>query len=242
MNNILNSQVKGKPLQEENKETENGTNGDVTDETPSKKRKTAGKNNKTDTPVSTSKTVVKEKEKRKANQQNGENGDEAYEVEKIVDVKTETNGKRKFLVKWKNYSSENNTWEPESNLACDELISEFLKTKEKVADPTKNKNKNKISAEDSTDYEVQKILDVNYKSNNKREFLIRWKNYSSKHDTWEPEENLSCDELIAAFLENEEKRAKASRSSLREKPKKVSKYESPGSKRTSRRIAGGNRK
>lgn len=54
-------------------------------------------------------------------------------------------------------------------------------------------------------FQVLKIVDVRYTKSDKREFLIRWKNYSPKQDSWEPEENLSCDELISKFLEEQEK-------------------------------------
>lgn len=54
-------------------------------------------------------------------------------------------------------------------------------------------------------FQVLKIIDVRYTKSDKREFLIRWKNYSPKQDSWEPEENLSCDELISKFLEDQDK-------------------------------------
>lgn len=38
-----------------------------------------------------------------------------YEVEEIVQSKEE-DGVREFLVKWKDYPHDNNTWEPECNL------------------------------------------------------------------------------------------------------------------------------
>lgn len=49
--------------------------------------------------------------------------------------------------------------------------------------------------------QVEKVLDVYIHRNNKREFLIRWKGYSSKSDSWEPEENLDCKDLIDRFME-----------------------------------------
>ena len=35
---------------------------------------------------------------------------EIFEVEEILDKKTETNGKIFYLIKWKNYDSNHNTW------------------------------------------------------------------------------------------------------------------------------------
>lgn len=61
--------------------------------------------------------------------------EEEYEVERIVDKKTEK-GKVYYLIKWKSYSSDNNTWEPESDLLnqIPDLINQF---EEKIKTPIK---------------------------------------------------------------------------------------------------------
>lgn len=37
--------------------------------------------------------------------------------------------------------------------------------------------------------------------NEKEFYLIKWKNWASEHNTWEPKENLNCPEFLAAFHE-----------------------------------------
>lgn len=50
-------------------------------------------------------------------------------------------------------------------------------------------------------YEVDEIVDHKYKGKSKKLYKIRWKNYGPDDDTWEPEESLSCPELIEKYLE-----------------------------------------
>lgn len=52
-------------------------------------------------------------------------GDE-YEVERIVEIRLKKDGAREFYVKWKRWGPEYNTWEPEENLSCPELIESFM--------------------------------------------------------------------------------------------------------------------
>ncbi|CAO3612696.1 unnamed protein product [Cunninghamella blakesleeana] len=53
-----------------------------------------------------------------------------YEVEKILDDEIQ-DGVVKYLIKWKNYDKEFNTWEPEENLSCPELLEEYIMSKKK---------------------------------------------------------------------------------------------------------------
>lgn len=52
--------------------------------------------------------------------------EELYEVERIVDRRKNKKGKTEYLVRWKGYESEDDTWEPEQHLVnCEECIDEF---------------------------------------------------------------------------------------------------------------------
>lgn len=67
----------------------------------------------------------------------------------------------------------------------------------------------------NAEYEVERLIDVREKRNGAREFLVHWKGWGKKFDSWEPEENLNCQDLIGKFLEKLEKVKGASSKGLR---------------------------
>lgn len=54
--------------------------------------------------------------------------EDAYEVETIV-TERKRKGTIEYYVKWKGYSSEENTWEPEDNLNCPEILAAYKANK-----------------------------------------------------------------------------------------------------------------
>lgn len=50
---------------------------------------------------------------------------EEYEVERLVAKRTLRNGVVQYRIKWMNFPSTENTWEPLANMDCQELIDEF---------------------------------------------------------------------------------------------------------------------
>lgn len=65
-----------------------------------------------------------------------------FVVEELVAKKVDENGLVHYFVKWKNFSSANNTWEPVGNLCdCDKVIEEFeLKSARRLAEKRKSED------------------------------------------------------------------------------------------------------
>jgi len=57
------------------------------------------------------------------------------------------------------------------------------------------------------DYIVEKVVDKRYVKG-KTQYLLKWKGYPHSENTWEPMENLDCEELIKTF-EDQRQKAKA---------------------------------
>ena len=53
-------------------------------------------------------------------------------------------------------------------------------------------------SEEQEEYAVEKIVDKRY-LNGRINYLIKWKGYDDKDNTWEPIDNLFCSDLIEKF-------------------------------------------
>jgi transposase InsO family protein len=52
-------------------------------------------------------------------------------------------------------------------------------------------------------YEVESILDTRKRRNGVQEYLVKWRGYSSEHNSWEPAENFQDVEILTRFHENQ---------------------------------------
>lgn len=89
-----------------------------------------------------------------------------------------------------------------------------------AVDSADNGDADAAASGNDEDYEVEDIVDHKFKGK-KKFFKIRWKNYDASQDTWELETDLSCPELIEAYLE---KHPDAVTKKTPAKEKKVSKF------------------
>ncbi|XP_036602032.1 M-phase phosphoprotein 8 [Trichosurus vulpecula] len=108
-----------------------------------------------------------------------EDEEDVFEVEKILDVKTEA-GKILYKVRWKGYTSDDDTWEPEVHLEdCKEVLLEFRK---KIFDnktkPVK-KDIQRLVLNDDDIFEAES--DSDWQSETKDDYSPKKKKKKSRH-------------------------------------------------------------
>lgn len=87
---------------------------------------------------------------------NTELEEEEYVVEKVVDRRTNKGGKTEYLLKWKGFDDTENTWEPEENLDCADLIAIYNKGAKTLKESQSGKNKRRTETDISIPKKVKK--------------------------------------------------------------------------------------
>ncbi|XP_023014543.2 chromobox protein homolog 1 [Leptinotarsa decemlineata] len=134
---------------------------------------------------------------------------EEFSVEKILDKRTR-DGKVEYLLKWKGYNEEDNTWEPEENLDCPDLIAAYESqfeiasaAKAEEADKSKRKNITEDNRARGFDrgLEPDKIVGATDASGELM-FLMMWKNCKEADLVPANQMNVRCPEIVINYYEN----------------------------------------
>ncbi|KAM6951898.1 chromobox protein homolog 1-like [Aplochiton taeniatus] len=161
-------------------------------------------------------TAVEKKDK-KPDDVEEEEEEEEYVVEKVLNRRV-VKGRVEYLLKWKGFSDEDNTWEPDDNLDCPDLIAEFLQS-QKSAHESMGKRKAADSSADGEEGRSKKKKDEPEKlrgfargldperiigatdSTGELMFLMKWKNSDEADLVPAKEANVKCPQVVIAFYE-----------------------------------------
>ncbi|XP_067635794.1 chromobox protein homolog 1 isoform X2 [Eurosta solidaginis] len=140
-----------------------------------------------------------------------------YSVERIEDKRI-CNGRTEYFLKWKGYPRSENSWEPEENLDCPDLIAAFeesLKTKKEgkkrptttPVNDTKVKRKaveeereNRRTMGFDRGLEPSKILGAT-DSSGELMFLMKWKGSDEADLVPAKQANVKCPQVVIQFYE-----------------------------------------
>ncbi|XP_026063449.1 chromobox protein homolog 1 [Carassius auratus] len=148
-----------------------------------------------------------------------EEEEEEYVVEKVLDRRV-VKGRVEFLLKWKGFSDEDNTWEPQDNLDCPDLIAEYM-SKHKPNDKKESsvKRKGESDTDGGEDSRPKKRKDEPDKprgfargleperiigatdSSGELMFLMKWKNSDEADLVPAKEANVKCPQVVISFYE-----------------------------------------
>uniref|UniRef100_A0AAY5L3K1 Chromo domain-containing protein n=1 Tax=Esox lucius TaxID=8010 RepID=A0AAY5L3K1_ESOLU len=153
-----------------------------------------------------------------------EEEEEEYVVEKVLDRRV-VKGRVEFLLKWKGFSDEDNTWEPQDNLDCPDLIAEYMQNHHNKKESDKKESAGKRKAgESDTDVvgeeskpkkrkeeaekprgfarglDPERIIGAT-DSSGELMFLMKWKNSDEADLVPAKEANVKCPQVVISFYE-----------------------------------------
>uniref|UniRef100_A0A4W5Q536 Chromobox homolog 5 (HP1 alpha homolog, Drosophila) n=1 Tax=Hucho hucho TaxID=62062 RepID=A0A4W5Q536_9TELE len=125
--------------------------------------------------------------------------EEEFIVEKVLDRRT-VKGRVEFFLKWKGYSEKHNTWEPEKNLGCPELIAGFMKTYKKPSSSSSSGDDVLIARGFERGLVPEKIIGATDSCGDLM-FLMKWKDSDEADLVLAKEANHKCPQIVIAFYE-----------------------------------------
>jgi hypothetical protein len=140
--------------------------------------------------------------------------EEEFSVEKVIDKRWGKSGKIEYLLKWRGFGDEDNTWEPKENLDCPELIDAFevkhkamAKKPEKRKVPSSNTNESKTKKKEGDRprgfdrcLDPERIIGAT-DSSGELMFLIKWKGSDEADLVPAREANIKCPQTVIKFYE-----------------------------------------
>jgi len=144
-----------------------------------------------------------------------EGEEEEFTVERILDKRIR-NSKVEYLIKWEGYPDTENTWEPQENLDCPDIISAY----EEKAQKKKEEKKRKKEAESSGGKKKQKVVEEEDNkprgfdrglqperiigatdSSGELMFLMKWKDSDEADLVPARQANVKCPQIVIQFYE-----------------------------------------
>ena len=142
--------------------------------------------------------------------------EEEFSVEKVLDKRIGKNGKIEYLLRWKGYGDDDNTWEPKENLDCPELIDEFERNHsgaKKPKGPGGEKRKTMAGGEPKAKrapgerprgfdrgLDPERIIGAT-DSSGELMFLIKWRGSDEADLVPAREANTKCPQTVIKFYE-----------------------------------------
>ncbi|XP_019962137.1 chromobox protein homolog 1b isoform X1 [Paralichthys olivaceus] len=165
------------------------------------------------TPEVSKMTSPEKKEKKADDVAEEEEEEEEYVVEKVLNRRV-VKGRVEYLLKWKGFSEEDNTWEPDDNLDCPDLIAEFLQSqktahdgKRKAGEAEGDESKSKKKKDDTEKLrgfarglDPERIIGAT-DSTGELMFLMKWKNSDEADLVPAKEANVKCPQVVISFYE-----------------------------------------
>jgi len=138
--------------------------------------------------------------------------EEEYQVEKVM-KKRIRNGVTEYLLKWRNFDESENSWEPEANLDCPDLIADFEshqkpveKEKESSGTPKDEPPAKKRAKGDEKPKGFDRGLDHEKiigatDASGELTFLIKWKGTEEADLVPARIANVKCPQVVIKFYE-----------------------------------------